>query len=69
MTLSEKNTDLLEWTLLSYSLSLSKIREWDFALVGGVSVGMFWKSIHENGRERYVAGKRTGPDDGSGFWV
>jgi len=68
MTISESNTEILEWTLLSYPLSLSKIREWNFRTVPDITVANFWKLIHDNGRQRYLM---DGGDDRaeSRFWI
>lgn len=66
MTMSESNTEILEWTLLSYPLSLSKIQDWDFKVVSNITVGKFYKLIHDNGRHRYVMGRQI---DGDRFWM
>lgn len=58
MTMSEHNTEILEWTLLSYPLSLSKIQDWDFQVVGNITVSNFYQLMHENGRHRYMMGGR-----------
>lgn len=66
--------EILEWTLLSYPLSLSKIREWDFAFIGdagkgkGISVASFWKCLHDHGRHKYLM-TRGLEGGGERFWM